>query len=252
MSIRFVIAILLSLATQPAHAEGERNQLRLYMRGEFLFQKNCTTCHGKTGKGDGPLAKDVPIPPRNFRDGIFKFRSTPPGFQPTDADLARTIRHGIAGSTMPIFDTLNDGEIEALILYIKAFSKRWKDPDRIAEPIAIPRVPEWFAQPATAKPHITAGKKIFTTHCATCHGNDAKGNAPAAAGLRDFAGRPIPPANLTKPGLRSGPEPRDIFRTLATGMDGTPMPAYFEALGSEKIWDLIAYILSLAPAEDDE
>lgn len=30
------------------------------------------------------------------------------------------------------------------------------------------------------------------------------------------------------------------------------MPAYFEALGSEKIWDLIAYTLSLAPTEDDE
>ena len=248
MSLRIAATLLLSFITHPCIAEG-RDELRLYMRGEFLFRKNCASCHGNTGKGDGPLAKDVPIPPRNFRDGIFKFRSTPPGFQPTDEDLTRTIRQGISGSTMPIFDSLNDGEIEALIVYIKAFSKRWKDPERIAEPIAIPPVPDWFGQPAASAPHILSGKETFATHCATCHGENGKGNGPAAAGLRDFADRPIPPADLTKLPLRSGPEPSDIFRTLATGMDGTPMPAYLDALGQEKIWDLTSYILSLAPSE---
>lgn len=250
-SMRFATVIFLVSAVLLLNAE-DRDELRLYMRGEFLFQKNCATCHGATGKGDGALAKDVPIPPRNFRDGIFKFRSTPPGFQPTDADLTRTIRHGISGSTMPIFDSLNDGEIEALIAYIKSFSKRWDDPERIAEPITIPPIPAWLVKPIEAAPQIAAGKEIFASHCVTCHGEDGKGNGPAAAGLRDFAGRPIPPADLTKPQFRSGPEASDVYRTLATGMDGTPMPAYLEALSSEKIWDLTAYLLSLAAAGDDE
>ncbi len=248
---RLPAVFLLLFGSQPAHAEGG-DELRLYMRGEFLFQKNCAVCHGRSGKGDGPLAKDVPVLPRNFRDVVFKFRSTPPGFQPTDADLKRTIRRGIAGSTMPVFDSLTDGEIEALIAYIKAFSKRWNDPERIVQSITIPGIPPWFAQPVAADPHISAGKKVFTAHCAICHGDDARGAGPAAGGLLDLAGRPILPGDLTQPALRSGPEPSDIFRTLATGMDGTPMPAYLEALGAETIWDLTAYILSLAPLEDDE
>jgi mono/diheme cytochrome c family protein len=35
-------------------------------RGRILFSQNCTMCHGESGRGDGPLAKSLPIPPANL------------------------------------------------------------------------------------------------------------------------------------------------------------------------------------------
>ena len=41
--------------------------------------------------------------PRDFTKGIFKFRTTPLGSLPTEADLMRTIRTGVSGTMMPTF-----------------------------------------------------------------------------------------------------------------------------------------------------
>jgi mono/diheme cytochrome c family protein len=35
-------------------------------RGRELFQANCTVCHGVTGRGDGPAASSLAIPPADF------------------------------------------------------------------------------------------------------------------------------------------------------------------------------------------
>ncbi len=35
-------------------------------RGRMLFMNNCIQCHGETGRGDGPLAASLPIPPANL------------------------------------------------------------------------------------------------------------------------------------------------------------------------------------------
>jgi copper transport protein len=39
-------------------------------RGRMLFQNNCTICHGESGKGDGPAAATLSIPPANLYDHI--------------------------------------------------------------------------------------------------------------------------------------------------------------------------------------
>jgi copper transport protein len=39
-------------------------------RGRMLFMNNCIQCHGETGRGDGPLAASLPIPPANLYDHI--------------------------------------------------------------------------------------------------------------------------------------------------------------------------------------
>jgi hypothetical protein len=68
--------------------------------------------------------------------------------------------------------------------------------------------------------------------------------------LRDTAGLPIWPADLAHPSwFKGGSSPSDVYRTLMTGMDGTPMPGYgdvFADLAAEKPWQLIAYIASLS------
>ncbi len=38
--------------------------------GRMLFMNNCIQCHGETGRGDGPLASTLPIPPANLYQHI--------------------------------------------------------------------------------------------------------------------------------------------------------------------------------------
>ncbi len=239
-------AALLVVILTPTGARADRQaDIRLFMKGDFVFRKHCVDCHGRSGRGDGVLAKDATIKPRDFRTGIFKFRSTPVGFLPTNADLTRTIRTGVAGTMMPIFDHLTDDEVTAVIAYIKKFSRRWKDPKLKTQPMTPPGTPAWFADPAKAKPYLSAGRNTFATLCATCHGATGRGDGPASKGLKDIWGHPITPAKLGIPRHRSGPEPGDLFRTIAMGLDGTPMTGHLEPLGPDKIWELVAYIRSL-------
>jgi mono/diheme cytochrome c family protein len=39
-------------------------------RGRELYEQNCTQCHGVTGRGDGPLADTLSIPPADFKQHV--------------------------------------------------------------------------------------------------------------------------------------------------------------------------------------
>jgi len=89
-------------------------------QGRGLYRKHCVHCHGVSGDGYGPTARFLNPYPRDFRQGIFKFKSTAPvDMPPTREDLMRTIREGINGTAMPSFKVLlRSDEIEALAEYV--------------------------------------------------------------------------------------------------------------------------------------
>ena len=39
-------------------------------RGLEVYDQNCTQCHGLTGRGDGPLAKSLAVPPVDFNQHV--------------------------------------------------------------------------------------------------------------------------------------------------------------------------------------
>lgn len=100
-------------ASGPADAEG---------RG--LFQKHCVVCHGVTGDGRGPTAAIQMPYPRDYRMGVFKFKSTPLGTKPTKSDIAKLIKHGIGGTAMVKIPELSDADIDALVDYVIYLSWR--------------------------------------------------------------------------------------------------------------------------------
>ena len=87
--------------------------------------------------------------------------------------------------------------------------------------------------------------------CSQCHGEGGAGDGQSAAGLKDDWGYPIRPADLTTGLFKSGPSVRDIFRTITTGLNGTPMPSFVSTLPDEADrWALSYYILSFSAFKD--
>lgn len=89
-----------------------------------LYRRHCAHCHGISGDGLGPTAAILDPYPRDYRSGVFKFKSTYTAAQPTDDDLRRIIHDGIPSTAMPAFALLPPDEINALVEYVKYLSIR--------------------------------------------------------------------------------------------------------------------------------
>ena len=88
---------------------------------------------------------------------------------------------------------------------------------------------------------VDAGKKIFQSNCASCHGSNGKGDGAAAQSL-DPA-----PSNLAS--LQAGLSDGYFFWRISEGGLMEPfrssMPAWKTILIQDQIWELIAYIRTL-------
>ena len=211
--------------------------------GKRLYLQNCAACHGEKGDGLGPEAHRLRTKPRDFTSGVYKFRSTRSGSLPTDHDIFRTISQGVRTTSMLAQLHLSESERWALTAYLKTFSERFKT-EKPADPIAIP------AEPSPTRDLITLGKRLYVdAGCAECHDTKGRGDGPSAKDLKDEAGNQIAPADLTVRPFKAGSKPQDLYRTISTGFNGTPMPSYSDVLSAKERWAIVHYILSIATRE---
>lgn len=214
----------------------------------------CAGCHGVNGDGKGPASAMLLVKPRDFTSGVYKFRSTPNGALPTDADLFRTITNGVNRTSMPESSLLPERERWALVAYLKTFYPRWAEEESAAIPIHVPRPPATLGSPES----VARGRELYELlDCGRCHGDAGRGDGPSAATLApDGWGNPQKPFDFTKGALKSGAAPEDVYRTFMTGLNGTAMPSYadvFDNPDGESIrpgdaWNLVSYIMSLRAA----
>jgi DMSO reductase family type II enzyme heme b subunit len=211
--------------------------------GKEIFDKSCWFCHGREGKGDGPVAEYLVPRPRDFVTALFKFRITESGYPPTDEDLHITLEKGVPGTAMPAFEgLLEEEERTQVIQYIKTFSTIFTDPDLDPQKhlVNIDEIP------STAEA-IAKGKEVYEkAECFKCHGKAGRGNGESALGLADQRKLPILPRNLTKAWkFKRGTTVKDIYTIFTTGMDGTPMPSFVDNLTDEERWHLSYYVKTL-------
>lgn len=214
--------------------------------GRLVYEVNCAICHGIGGDGKGMAAHHFRTRPANFRTGRFKFRSTPSGSLPLDEDLFRTITQGVGGTGMIPQTHLDEGHRWAVVAYIKTLSPRFQE-ERSVPGVAIPPAP------ARTPKLVARGKQIYMdAGCSDCHGEGGKGDGPSAGRLQDDWGNPIAPADLTRLPWKSGQTPQDLYRTIANGLDGTPMPSYANALTPDEMWAVVAHTYGLPPKDEWE
>jgi mono/diheme cytochrome c family protein len=243
--------LIIGLAATTVLAEKAEPNRATREKGRIIYERACVFCHGNQGKGDGPAAWFIgrysSPRPRDFTSEGFKLRSTESGMLPTDQDLFRTVTKGIPGY-MPSFAGLSETNRWQVIAYIKSFNPAFKN-DK-PEPVMMDDPPL-----SSSNESIEKGRKLYQVlGCANCHGVDGNGLGKVSleGKLTDAQGLQIRASDLSDQGaFKNGATARDIYRTIMTGLDGTPMPSYlsqFEGKGKEDKdgWHLVNYILSLS------
>lgn len=116
-----VVAALYFASTSP----------RLLSASEQLYQRDCTGCHGLTGRGDGPGAAEIAVanagqptdhgmamdkPPTDFTDLTAQAGASDMLY------YGKLVRGGM-GTSMPYFGTLySEDELWAIITYLRSFA----------------------------------------------------------------------------------------------------------------------------------
>jgi mono/diheme cytochrome c family protein len=267
--------------TEPQTLGGKVVDVATLQRGREGYMLYCYACHGIQGDGNGPATYGLRPPPRAFGIATFKFAGVAQGL-PHDEDLLRIVKGGLNGTPMLQWD-IPDKTVLDIIQYIKTFSPEgegWRDPDAELGERIVPGADPWAGKEEEA---IERGSKVYhgVAGCWSCHPAyvsraeialatwETKKQLPPPGsnppeyrkGLyrselketqytvkkadgSEYKVKVLPPDFMLNP-LRSAWTVGDLYRTLASGIGGTAMPAWKGALPEEDIWAMAHYVKHL-------
>jgi mono/diheme cytochrome c family protein len=209
--------------------------------GKIIYLAHCQQCHGLEGKGDGSASAYLMRRPRNFTDGLYKIKTSQPGWHiPRDEDIFGVITNGMSSSGMPPYaNILTEEERWSLVAYLKSLSDAFdgqENPPSLDYSGRVPYSPQ----------SVERGEKVYyRLKCVECHGPE--GSGPSIKKLKDDYGEPIWPRDLTRPSTFIGPyTPEALYSRVTNGIPLTPMPQHTQA-GAEPVpaqdrWDVVNYI----------
>jgi len=92
----------------------------------MAYQANCSICHGKDGRGNGPASRRLVPPPRNLVAGQWTHGGT-------SKDLFVTLQKGISGTSMAGFNgRLSNVELWAIVHFIRSMTANKPKDDLVA------------------------------------------------------------------------------------------------------------------------
>jgi len=112
--------------------------------GQATFGRNCSSCHGPSGEGNGPAGQGLNPRPRNFtqKDGwVVGTRME---------NIYKTLEEGIKGSSMVSYISLSKRERMALVHYVQSLGKFDHGPE---DPKALKELSEQFARSGEVIPN---------------------------------------------------------------------------------------------------
>ncbi|HEY2386533.1 MAG TPA: c-type cytochrome [Candidatus Binatia bacterium] len=168
------LVAVLALGCRPAPRAQQRAATRLgdppVARGAVLYATYCAGCHGRDGRGDGPVAGELGLHAANLREPALLARS--------DAEIVDRIISGEGLRTHPRRADVATGiQVGALEAYVLALDGH-----------------PWA--------RIRAGRFFYESQCGPCHG--AYGTGEGAIGMflpRGTANLPLASARYTDPAL---------------------------------------------------
>lgn len=250
-----LLPVLLALAT-PGLAQEHRFPAPPSAADLELYAVQCSPCHGQRGRGDGVAGRFLLPVPRNLREDQLRFVSGA-NSRARREDVARTIREGLAGTSMLAYRHLGEERIDRLTAVVEWFRAEGarsrmasSSPDRalaraLEELAPGPRLQVPAPPPNTALLRAE-GRLAWSRACASCHGPLGRGDGPQE--LKDAAGRPVRARDLSLGVLKGGTDPERLFRRIRLGLPGSPMPAFLpNALSDREIWSIVHWLGSVIP-----
>jgi cbb3-type cytochrome c oxidase subunit III len=182
--------------------------------GATLYATFCAACHG--AEGQGMRYPGMPAFPAVANPDFLQMAS--------DEMITATVQRGRPGRRMPAWGEMAGGlrahEIEAIVAHLRQLG---------GVPEALPdRRPERWAAG-----DVTAGGKLYSAHCASCHGTQGQGGEGPA---------------LSNKVLLSSATDTYLARTIGFGRRGTSMQGYLQgstvrpALSPAEIEAIVSHI----------
>ena len=252
-----------------------------------LYRLECLHCHGTEGAGDGSTAPFLHPAPRNYQPGWFKWAAVENKTKPRRVDLYNVISEGSYTSAMPNFKRFSRAQIHGLVDYVRLLAIRGETERLLAleldggEYLTSELISETYAGvweqwngadekvvhcegdvPEPTAELLARGRELYMDanggNCYSCHGDKGLGDGASAwedvdgvsQRIVDDWGEEIIPRDLTSGIFRGGRRPIDIYRRIAIGITGTPMPAVPDTLTEEDRWAIVHYVLSLSDVHD--
>ncbi len=88
---------------------------------------------------------------------------------------------------------------------------------------------------------IAAGRQLYDSKCAGCHGDTGKGDGTMGEELNPK------PSNLVDAEWKHGSSDGEIFVVIRDGVKRTGMKPYARKMTAHQIWDVVNYLRSIGP-----
>jgi DMSO reductase family type II enzyme heme b subunit len=240
-----------------------RNDVGEFGRAADIYQKQCASCHGAEGLGDGEVAYMLFPRPRDFSLGRFRLVTTEKGI-PNKDDLFNTISRGMPGSAMPPWEHISEEDRWELVDYIRKLTYDGMVARRSEDVMEedLPGVHEWvinrlvpeasfeISEEIDFTPELLKqGEDFYVQGCAGCHGLSGKGDGNS--NTRDEEGYLLAPNDFTKGIFKGSGSLKDIAYRIRLGMPGSAMPS-FDYGNNENLLVIAQYVRSFIPEDAEQ
>jgi len=189
--------------------------------GRRLYVSYCQLCHGTSGKGDGPLAKEMQISPADLTTTV-RSRSDTILMKIITGEGRQTItgrdRHNLLSDAMPEWKAIfSEAQLKALIAYLRFLSNTRHD--------------------LMGDPEV--GLQLYQKYCQVCHGVEGDGDGIMTKLLG------ITPMDHTNPNETNLYDNEQLVKSILDG-EGKFMPAWRGILSQSDVEALVSYIRLLS------
>ncbi|MHB1325207.1 MAG: cbb3-type cytochrome c oxidase subunit I [Thermoleophilia bacterium] len=220
---------------------------KMFEEGKSLYAQKCISCHGGSGNGQGPYARDVITRPANLNERLSNYPKPDAPFQ------FWRVSEGVPGTAMPPWgQSLSETEIWKINTYeisfidgaLRTISGNVSDQEA-----------KDFSARSNAKPQIRGtaedynrGKELYTLYCAQCHGANGEGDGIASV---------LSKAGYISPKPASFPETGGSFKhygqylwKVRQGVETTNMPPWKYVLSDPEMARVIFFIQGFSAPDD--
>jgi mono/diheme cytochrome c family protein len=209
------------MAVHTDRAAAESAEQAAVSKGQQLYETICRACHGRYGRGDGPLAKNLSIPPADLTLAAkLETRS--------DAELVKLLRYGSGNKHTPMVasQVLNEEALRDVVAYLRTLYVPGKHVS------------------------VLAGRDIYHSVCWTCHGANGNGEGPSAKNLQGTKPRDFTAADFQIEG-REAELHRSISEGAAKAFHGSEfMLEWGTKLSPQQIDDVIEYLVTFQSSDE--